>query len=248
MFLSTGRWHTSFHSPQKYLGFFNYTFTSPLAESPLGGIWLWYMSNKSVHSSAPVSQTAVLMTCACVVLLAIFRVLHATVLPEWPNFSPMAAVAFCGGFLLPGWMAWGVPLGALFISDLLLAAFLGYPAFGLGQTAAWLSLALIVAIGRGMAARSIHSLTGIFSGLFAGGILFYFITNAVCWLTMPAYPRGLDGLWMSLTTGLPGFPPSWLFFRNSLISDFLFASTLLSLWSLARSRRQSAIRDNRSEV
>ena len=145
-------------------------------------------------------------------------------------------------------MAWGVPLGALFISDLLLAAFLGYPAFGLGQTAAWLSLALIVAIGRGLAARSIHSLTGIFSGLFAGGILFYFITNAVCWLTMPAYPRGLDGLWMSLTTGLPGFPPSWLFFRNSLISDFLFASTLLSLWSLARSRRQSAIRDNRSEV
>ena len=206
------------------------------------------MSNKSVHSSAPVSQTAVLMTCACVVLLAIFRVLHATVLPEWPNFSPMAAVAFCGGFLLPGWMAWGVPLGALFISDLLLAAFLGYPAFGLGQTAAWLSLALIVAIGRGLAARSIHSLTGIFSGLFAGGILFYFITNAVCWLTMPAYPRGLDGLWMSLTTGLPGFPPSWLFFRNSLISDFLFASTLLSLWSLARFRRQSAIRDNRSEV
>jgi hypothetical protein len=188
------------------------------------------------------------MTCACVVLLAIFRVLHATVLPEWPNFSPMAAVAFCGGFLLPGWMAWGVPLGALFISDLLLAAFLGYPAFGLGQTAAWLSLALIVAIGRGLAARSIHSLTGIFSGLFAGGVLFYFITNAVCWLTMPAYPRGLDGLWMSLTTGLPGYPPSWLFFRNSLISDFLFGSTLLALWALAQSHQQSVIRENRSEA
>ena len=206
------------------------------------------MSNKSVHSSAPVSQTAVLMTCACVVLLAIFRVLHATVLPEWPNFSPMAAVAFCGGFLLPGWMAWGVPLGALFISDLLLAAFLGYPAFGLGQTAAWLSLALIVAIGRGLAARSIHSLTGIFSGLFAGGILFYFITNAVCWLTMPAYPRGLDGLWMSLTTGLPGYPPSWLFFRNSLVSDFLFASTLLAIWSLAHVRQQQPLNQNPSEV
>lgn len=206
------------------------------------------MSNKSVHSYAPVSQTAVLMTCACVVLLAIFRVLHATVLPEWPNFSPMAAVAFCGGFLLPGWMAWGVPLGALFISDLLLAAFLGYPAFGLGQTAAWISLALIVAIGRGMAARSIHSLTGIFSGLFAGGILFYFITNAVCWLTMPAYPRGLDGLWMSLTTGLPGYPPSWLFFRNSLVSDFLFASTLLAIWSLAHVRQQQPLNQNPSEV
>ena len=206
------------------------------------------MSNKSVHSSAPVSQTTVLMTCVCVLLLATFRVLHATVLTDWPNFSPMAAVAFCGGFLLPGWMAWGVPLGALFISDLLLAAFLGYPALGCGQTAAWVSLALIVAVGRGMAARSIHSLTGIFSGLFAGGILFYFITNTVCWLTMPAYPRGLDGLWMSLTTGLPGFPPSWLFFRNSLVSDFLFGSTLLAIWSIANIRQQQSLSQNPSEV
>ena len=206
------------------------------------------MSNKSVHSSAPVSQTTVLMTCVCVLLLATFRVLHATVLTDWPNFSPMAAVAFCGGFLLPGWMAWGVPLGALFISDLLLAAFLGYPALGCGQTAAWVSLALIVAVGRGMAARSIHSLTGIFSGLFAGGILFYFITNTVCWLTMPADPRGLDGLWMSLTTGLPGFPPSWLFFRNSLVSDFLFGSTLLAIWSIANIRQQQSLSQNPSEV
>ena len=205
------------------------------------------MSNKSIHASTPANQTAVLVTCACVVLLATFRVLHATVLPDWPNFSPMAAVAFCGGFLLPGWMAWCVPLGALFVSDLLLAVILGYPAFGLGQTAAWLSLALIVAIGRGMASRSIHSLIGIFSGLFAGGVLFYVITNAVCWLTIPAYPRGFDGLWMSLTTGLPGYPPSWLFFRNSLLSDFLFGSTLLAIWSLAQARQQNGIQAKQSE-
>ena len=216
--------------------------------APSRDMAIGYMSNNSVQASAPVSQTAVLMTCAGIVLLATFRVLHATILPEWPNFSPLAAVAFCGGFLLPGWMAWGVPLGALFISDLLLATFLGYPALGLGQTAAWVSLALIVAIGRGLAARSIHSLPALFSGLFAGGILFYFVTNTVCWLTMPAYPRGLDGLWMSLTTGLPGFPPSWLFFRNSLVSDFLFASTLLALWSLAQARQQKAFRQNQSEV
>ena len=206
------------------------------------------MNFKSIHAPSSASKTAILMTCVCVFLLATFRVLHATVLADWPNFSPLAAVAFCGGFLLPGWMAWGVPLGALFVSDLLLAAILGYPAFGFGQAAAWISFAVIVAIGRGMAARSIHSLTGIFSGLFAGGILFYFITNAVCWLTIPAYPRGLDGLWMSLTVGLPGFPPSWLFFRNSLVSDFLFASTLLAIWSLAHVRQQQPLSQNPSEV
>lgn len=229
------------------MGFCGLESTSPLAEPTFGGIWLWHMSNKSTHASGPVSQTAILVTCTCVVLLATFRVLHATVLSEWPNFSPMAAVAFCGGFLLPGWMAWCVPLGVLFVSDLLLAAFLGYPAFGLGQTAAWLSLALIVGIGRAMSARSIHSLVGIFSGIFAGGILFYVITNAVCWLTVPAYPRGIAGLWMSLTTGLPGYPPSWLFFRNSLVSDFLFGSTLLALWSLAQVRQQQPLSQNPSE-
>jgi hypothetical protein len=38
---------------------------------------------------------------------------------------------------------------------------------------------------------------------------------------------------MSLTTGLPGFPPTWMFFRNSLVSDFLFAAVLLAVWALA---------------
>ncbi len=226
----------------KKMGFCCFASTSPLAEPTFGGIWLWNMSHKSTHASGPLSRTAVLM--ACIILLATFRVLHATVLTDWPNFSPMAAVAFCGGFLLPGWMAWGIPLGAIFVSDMLLAMILGYPVFGFGQAAAWICLALIVAIGRGMAARSITSLLGIFSALFAGGILFYFVTNAVCWLTVPAYPRGFDGLWMSLTTGLPGYPPSWLFFRNSLLSDFLFGSTFLVLWSLAQSRHR---RDDLSE-
>jgi hypothetical protein len=39
---------------------------------------------------------------------------------------------------------------------------------------------------------------------------------------------------MSLTTGLPGFPPSWIFYRNALVSDLIFGALLVAAWSLAR--------------
>ena len=67
-----------------------------------------------------------------------------------------------------------------------------------------------------------------------GGVGFYVVTNTGAWLMNPAYPRGLDGLWMSLTTGLPGFPPSWVFFRNSLVSDLMFGSLLLAVRAYAQ--------------
>jgi hypothetical protein len=183
-----------------------------------------------------VDLRAVSIVSVCILLLSAFRVLRAVMLPEWQNFSPVAAVALCGGLLLPGALAWTLPLLALFVSDLLLSFFLNYPAFGAGQFAAWGSIILTIGIGRLMASRGSFSLMGFFGAVFAGGVVFYLLTNAVCWVTMPAYPRGLDGLWMSLTTGLAGYPASWLFFRNSFISDVLFASVLLALWAFAKSR------------
>jgi hypothetical protein len=77
------------------------------------------------------------------------------------------------------------------------------------------------------------SLVRYFGSVLGGGVVFYLLTNTASWIANPSYPRGLGGLWMSLTTGLPGFPPTWMFFRNSLVSDFLFAGLLLAVWALA---------------
>lgn len=41
------------------------------------------------------------------------------------------------------------------------------------------------------------------------------------------YSLSFSGWFQALTTGLPGFPPTWLFFRNALVSDFLYSGTLL---------------------
>lgn len=168
-----------------------------------------------------------------ILCLAMFRVLRAVWLPELPNFSPVAAVAFCGGLFLPGWIAWALPLGALVVSDVLLSLVLGFPLVGASQVLVWFSIAVVVGIGRWTASRRSFSTAGFFVALIGSGVFFYVATNTGAWLMNPAYPRGLDGLWMSLSTGLPGFPPSWMFFRNSLVSDVAFGSLLLAVRAIA---------------
>jgi hypothetical protein len=166
-------------------------------------------------------------------------VLRAGLLPELPNFSPVAAVAFCGGLFLPGVLAWIVPVGILFVSDLALAMLLGYPAFSSAQFVSWACILAVVGIGR-LLSKASFSTPRFFSALIGSGLLFYLVTNTAAWIGNPSYPRGLGGLWMSLTTGLPGFPPSWMFYRNALVSDLIFGALLLAVWALAR----RAVREN----
>ncbi|MFM8365381.1 MAG: DUF6580 family putative transport protein [Verrucomicrobiota bacterium] len=176
----------------------------------------------------------------CIALLAGFRVVRAAFLPELPNFAPVTAMAVCGAFLLPGAIGWILPLGILMVSDLLLALVVGYPVISSAQLVAWGTILAIVGLAR-LVARGGFSPLGYFGSVLGGGVIFYLVTNTASWLANPAYPRGLEGLWMSLTTGLPGFPPSWMFFRNALVSDFLFAALILRVWALARRSSTDAV-------
>ena len=187
---------------------------------------------KSVSGLSGGNARAVFVAGLCIVLLAGFRVLRAAYLPELPNFSPVSAVAVCGAFLIPGVLGWLIPLGALMVSDLLLALVLGYPVVSGAQLLVWGTILALVGFAR-LAGRGGFSPVRYFGSVLGGGVIFYLVTNTASWVANPAYPRGLGGLWMSLTTGLPGFPPTWMFFRNSLVSDFLFAALLLAVWALA---------------
>lgn len=182
---------------------------------------------KGGHEMGVVSLVAL-----CILLIAGFRVLRAGLLPELPNFSPVAAVAFCGGLFLPGILAWMLPIGILFVSDLALAMLLGYPAFSSAQFVSWSCILAVVGIGR-LLSRASFSTPRFFSALIGSGLIFYIVTNAAAWIGNPSYPRGLGGLWMSLTTGLPGYPPTWMFYRNALVSDLIFGSLLLAVWAVA---------------
>ena len=54
-------------------------------------------------------------------------------------------------------------------------------------------------------------------------------------------PKNVAGLIQALTVGLPqyGSTPTWMFFRNSLVSDLLF--TLLFVACMNFSRRAAAL-------
>ena len=62
-------------------------------------------------------------------------------------------------------------------------------------------------------------------------MIFYGITNAFSWLTDPGYVKNFAGLIQALTVGLPqyGATPSWMFFRNSLLSDLAFTAIFVLL-------------------
>lgn len=183
----------------------------------------------------------VALACSCILCVAAFRFLRAVALPELPNFSPVVAIALCGGLFLPGALAWIVPLGALFISDMALSLAAGFSAFGFSQSIAWVCIAGVVWIGRRLADSVKFSISAYFGALLGGSVGFYLITNTAAWLLNPAYPRGFGGLWMSLTTGIPGYPPSWVFFRNSLFSDLLFGAILLAICAAARRAAPSPV-------
>ena len=72
----------------------------------------------------------------------------------------------------------------------------------------------------------------------AGSILFYVITNAFSWLSDPGYAKNFAGLIQALTVGLPQYSatPTWMFFRNSVVSDLDFYGIVRSLHEVGSQR------------
>jgi hypothetical protein len=74
-----------------------------------------------------------------------------------------------------------------------------------------------------------------------GSTVFYVITNAFAWISDPGYLRNFSGLIQALTVGLPQYSatPSWMFFRNSLLSDLVFTSLFVLCLSFDRGAARS---------
>jgi hypothetical protein len=74
----------------------------------------------------------------------------------------------------------------------------------------------------------------VFGGV-GGAFLFFVVTNTVAWLQNPDYPKTLDGWIRAMTTGIPGYPPPWLFLRNTLLSGGLFTGLFAAAMKLTAS-------------
>ncbi len=167
---------------------------------------------------------------------AFFRVIRLEALPDLPNFAPLMAIALCGAMVLPGAIAIIVPLAALVASDVLLNFHYGQAAIGSGELLRYSLYA--VAIAGGLALRN-RPAPLVFGAVAANSFLFYAVTNTASWFGNAAYAQTATGWLQSLTIGLPGFPPTWVFFRNSLASDLLFAGIFLGALALMRVSRRT---------
>ena len=147
------------------------------------------------------------------------------------NFSPFAAIALCGAIYFPRRIAILAPLAAFFVSDLILNAhYLATPhvtsIVSVRMIPEYLALGLSVALGWKLRANPKAGL--ILGASLLGSIAFYGITNTGDWLLEPLYAKTFAGWVQALTTGLPGYPPTIAFFRNTVVSDLLFTAIFIA--------------------
>lgn len=148
--------------------------------------------------------------------------------PHWPNFTPIAAIALFGGATLNRkWLAFLIPISAMLISDVIIG-FHNYVA------AVYISFAITVFMGmnisRSMKAYKI-GLTSV-----ASSLLFFIITNFAVWYGSPFYPQSISGLMECYAAGLPFFNNGSLgisFLMNGLVGDLFYNGILFGALYLA---------------
>ena len=146
--------------------------------------------------------------------------------PSLANFAPLMALAFCGGVYFRTPRMWLVPFAALLLSDIYLdyyyATQFSYEwSFGAAGVRA---LCFVFAIFLGWLVSHQKSWLSLATGTLAGSLAFYLVTNSHAWWYDLSYTMSAAGWWQAMTVGHPEYPPTLLFFRNSLASDVFFTA------------------------
>ncbi len=158
------------------------------------------------------------------------------------NFSAAYALVFCAGVYFTGRMAWWLPLGTMLVTDIGLNMYywlaLGWDVWT-PKNIAYLSfnyVAYIALVWLGRRFKPQSSFLALLGGGLLGAILFYLITNTASWLfnpfNNPEYTRTLAGWLRALTLGTTGWPQTWEFFRNTLLSGGLFTGLFVGAMKL----------------
>ncbi|MEQ1752339.1 MAG: DUF6580 family putative transport protein, partial [Prosthecobacter sp.] len=160
-----------------------------------------------------------LITCALVLRWLKLESPGMTLLP---NFSPWLALAFTGTLVLPRALPWFVwPLAMLGIN----LAVLGFASALNVESLAIYAMYGAIAFGASRFRQRLGVMQALL-GVLLASVVFHVVTNTASWMVEPAYAKSLSGWLQALTTGLPGYAPTWTFFRASLLSDLGFSAML----------------------
>lgn len=145
--------------------------------------------------------------------------------PSFFNFSPALAIFLIAGVYLKGKLAWILPVIAVFLTDLFMNHHHGLNFLEPFMIVTLCSYSLVFIIGRKIGDQS--SITKILGAGIVSSLLFHTLTCSFAWAYNPAYLKSFSGWLQALFIGEPGYAPSYLFLRNSILSTVFF-SVLLS--------------------
>jgi hypothetical protein len=152
-------------------------------------------------------------------------------LPHWPNFTPIAAMAlFAGTYFDRKQYAFAIPFAAMFISDLVIGLHANMPAVYLG-------FAITVLIG--MAIRKKVTAWNVAFAALASSVIFFMVTNFASWLASPFYPQTPAGLAECYIAGLAFFNDASFgisFFVNDVLGTMFFSAVFYGAFYLAQMR------------
>lgn len=158
-------------------------------------------------------------TAQTVLMWAVFLVALAVIgrfVAQWPNFTPVVAVALFAGLLFRGHLVWAVPVVALVVSDLVIGF---YPP---GEMAfVYLGMVAAALVGRGVLRPRLSALTYVGATL-GGSIIFFLLSNFGVWLFGGIYPLTVAGLMACYIAAIP-------FFQYTLASTALWLAILIGL-------------------
>jgi hypothetical protein len=153
---------------------------------------------------------------------------------DWANFSPVAAIFLCSGAFLYRRSAFLLPLAALLVSDLIINAHYQVALVDTRMIPGYFCFGLLLLLGRWIARKHQAKTFWMLGGAVVASLLFYVVTNTVDWFfdapvpfSVELYPKTFAGWLQALTVGHPHFPPTYLFLRNTLVSDIVFTSIFL---------------------
>jgi len=163
---------------------------------------------------------------------------------RWPgllpqNFSAAYAIAFCAGVYFPRRLAWWLPLVTLFATDVLINCYYllahDIDSFKPAQLVNYLVYGLIILLGTKLGPKA--AWFKLLAGGILGAVMFYLITNTASWFFNPfhnpEYTKTLGGWIIALTKGTAGWPQTWEFFRNTLLSGGLFTGLFVGAMKLS---------------
>ncbi len=140
------------------------------------------------------------------------------VIPHAPNFAPIAALALFSGFYLDKRYALILPLGAMFLSDVII---------GFHDTMPYVYGSFLLTAFLGMALKKHTRVSTVLLASLTSSLLFFLLTNFGVWMGGLLYPKTVSGLMDAYYYALP-------FFRNTVLSDLMYTALFFGGYEIVR--------------